>query len=51
MIMHDTRSATEREIEQIDMLQTLAVEESTLSQIREQTGAQSDLKALIRIVK
>ena len=30
MIMHDTRSEIEREIEQIDMLQDLAIRESTL---------------------
>ena len=46
--MHDTRSATEREIEQIDMLQTLAVKEGTLSRIRKRTRADSDL---IRIDK
>ncbi len=51
MIMHDNRSETEREIEQIDMLQDLAVSESTLVQIKEQTEADSHLQALVRIVK
>ena len=49
--MHDTRSETEREIEQVDMLQDLAVRESTLVQIKEKTEADSHLQALVRIVK
>ena len=51
MNMHDTRSATEREVEQIDMLQNLAVREATLVQIKEHTEADSHLQALVRIVK
>ena len=51
MVMHDTRSATEREVEQIDMLQNLAVRETTLAQIKEHTEADSHLQALVRIVK
>jgi transposase InsO family protein len=51
MNMHDTRSATEREVEQIDMLQNLAVRETTLVQIKEHTEADSHLQALVRIVK
>ena len=51
MIMHDTRSATEREVEQIDMLQNLAVRETTLVQIKQHTEADSHLQALVRIVK
>ena len=35
MTMHDTISATEREVEQIDLLQNLAVRETTLVQIKE----------------
>ncbi len=51
MIMHDTRSETEREIEQIHTLQDLVVSESTLVQIKEQTEVDSHLQALVRIVK
>ena len=51
MNMHDTRSATEREVEQIDMFQNLAVRETTLVQIKEHTEADSHLQALVRIVK
>jgi hypothetical protein len=51
MTMHDTRSETEREIEQVDMLQDLAVRESTLVQIKEKTEADSHLQALAPIVK
>jgi hypothetical protein len=51
MNMPDTRSATEREVEQIDMLQNLAVRETTLVQIKEHTEADSHLQALVRIVK
>ena len=51
MIMHDTISATERKVEQIELLQNLAVRETALVQIKEQTKADSHLQALVGIVK
>jgi hypothetical protein len=48
MIMHDTRSATEREVEQIDMLQNLAVRETTLVQIKEHTEALRNYEFITR---
>lgn len=43
MPIQDTRSATERELEQIDMLQNLSVKESTLVKLKEQTEADNHL--------
>ena len=51
MVIHDTRSATERGLEQIDMLQNLAVRETTLVQIKQQTGADGHFQELARIIK
>jgi transposase InsO family protein len=51
MTMYDGRSEAEREIEQVDMLQDLAVSESTLVHIKEQTEADSHLQALVQIIK
>lgn len=51
MPIQDTRSATEREVEQIDMLQNLSVKESTLVKLKEQTEADNHLQTLVRIVK
>ena len=51
MVIHDTRSATEKELEQIDMLQNLAVRETTLVQIKQQTEADGHLQELARIIK
>ena len=51
MVIHDTRSATEKELEQIDMLQNLAVRETTLVQNKQQTEADGHLQELARIIK
>ncbi|CAB3981462.1 Hypothetical predicted protein [Paramuricea clavata] len=49
--LHDTRSATEQGVEEIDMLRNLSVKDSTLGQIKQATGAESTLQALVTVVK
>ena len=51
MVIPDTRSATERELEQIDMLQNLAIRETRLVQIKQQTEVDDHLQKLARIIK
>ena len=51
MCIQETRSMTEQEIEEIDMLRNLPVKNSTLNQIRQETAADSTLRALMTVIK
>ena len=51
MCIQETRSMTEQEIEEIDMLRNLPVKDSTLNQIRQETTADITLRALMTVIK
>ena len=51
MQLHSIRSTTEIEVEEIDMLRNLSVKDTTVSQIRQATEADSDLRELKTVIK
>ena len=51
MQLHSIRSTTEIEVEEIDMLRNLSVKDTTVSQIRQATEADSVLRELKTVIK
>ena len=51
MMIHDARSPTEKETEQIDMRQYLPVKEETLNKIQTQSQADEELRVLTNLIK
>lgn len=51
MFVQDTRSVTEKEMEEIDMLKHLSVSQSTLTKLQQQTAVDNNLNTLMTTIK